>query len=1303
MSRFGCAAALAAIGAMSSAHGVTVEESPLFDRHVDARSGVVSYILKKNITGYFNQQSLYFTTKSMTDDGRFLVFNASSEDQNRRRAFCADLERGVVFPLTAESVVRDRQSLMNKDGNGPWVDVATDRYYFIARSPDRVAFIDLRHPEAGTNTCCVIPKADVLEGFDEPHGYRYATHMTLTPDRRKAFFDARVWKWSKTYYGLLDLESGKWEKWGETDFNLNHGQLSPTDPDVAMCAHEIDWTDRDGVMHRIGRATPENPDFVYPRLQICTREGRRVIPPDANNEAVHEGWYDDGKGIYYCSRGVHDYDFATGVSRCICPASAAHATVTVDRKYVTFDHSSSVPSYRGNPWNVSFWNRDTERRVFIHENMPASATPERPSRLHPDPHPHFVMNGRYIVCTFIDGTRALHVSVTPVKPLVEMTSTPLPPLRASLRGMELDCAEPDTMAAWYVRHLGFEVVSHLGGERRRWVLKDSGGFEFRLCRAYGKLKFPDFWSIDPDKFCLSYASQNLEADVKRLKAAGCDVVLQSNGPGVLLRDAFGMPIRLVRHGGDCAPSEASGAFADLPQDADPASFARAAIEQLLSTRADCYSPRGYGHVVTPQRKPMFYGLVLTWLGALDAAEAMGDGELMRRLAEKFDPVLSGEQGFLRTRSNHVDHSVFGALPLAIYSATGNKAALALGLSYADAQWSPPSDETCEPADNLPREKQQELWEKGYTPQTRFWMDDMYMITVLQGRAALATGDGKYIDRAAREMCAYLDRLQLRSGGAKGLFHHAEDVPYVWGRGDGWMAAGMALLLDSLPEDSVHRPRIMRGYVEMMEALLRFQRPGGLWGQLVDDPESYDETSGSAMFAYAFVKGVLNGWLDASRYGAAARRAWLALCSRVDEYGNLRDVCIGTGKLDSREYYLRRPVATGDLHGQAPLLWTAAALLKVVEKPRSWLGPQVHVVNPVGIKRTETVSVPYESVGFGPDALSVRVYDVKSGKSLPWQDDGHGNIIFSITLDRFEKRVVGVWDDGVSRCIPSGDLSTVCWCDYVPERLDDYVWENDCFGCRAYGPAIAEPPPRGQSLVSSGIDVFCKSVTHPVLDSWLRYVPKGVRSYHDNRGEGMDGYIVGRGRGCGGIGARGRDGKWMHSANWSKARTIRRGPVRCEFELEYDGWGGLGREIRHVVLDRGQSFAKMTAKFENPAAEVLVGPGLDMSAQRGHGGDSRHSLEDGWVSLFEKPRGRDGSTMTAVVLDRGASAETVAMDDDQCMCLLVSPKARPGGLVYYAGANWTEQGRFKSADEWHAHVRELVFRQEHPVRAEVMMK
>lgn len=230
---------------------------------------------------------------------------------------------------------------------------------------------------------------------------------------------------------------------------------------------------------------------------------------------------------------------------------------------------------------------------------------------------------------------------------------------------------------------------------------------------------------------------------------------------------------------------------------------------------------------------------------------------------------------------------------------------------------------------MPKAVQEDYWKRGYTPQTRLWIDDMYMIIALQSQAYRATGRREYIERAAREMCFYLDELQIKEGPLKGLFYHAPDVHYVWGRGDGWMAAGMAMVLKYLPKDSKERPRILAGYRDMMAALLKYQRKDGFWCQLVDapdDPDNWPESSCSAMFTYAFITGIRNGWLDAATYGPRARTAWIALCRQLDEHGNVPNVCCGTGKKDDRPYYFKRIRVHGDPHGQAPMLWCCAALL-----------------------------------------------------------------------------------------------------------------------------------------------------------------------------------------------------------------------------------------------------------------------------------------------------------------------------------------------------------------------------------------
>ncbi|PTY08713.1 glycosyl hydrolase [Opitutaceae bacterium EW11] len=299
-----------------------------------------------------------------------------------------------------------------------------------------------------------------------------------------------------------------------------------------------------------------------------------------------------------------------------------------------------------------------------------------------------------------------------------------------------------------------------------------------------------------------------------------------------------------------------------------------------------------------------YPEVCAWYGALTYAKLAGDTDLSKRLVERFEPIFLPENAWMVPPITHVDNCVFGAVPLEIYQQTGQYRYRQLGLTLADGQWDNPTPE-------------------GLTRQTRFWIDDMFMITAVQVQAYRATGDTRYLDRAAKEMVVYLEKLQRPNG----LFFHAPDVPFFWGRGNGWMAAGMSELLRSLPEGHPQRSAILAGYRKMMATLLATQAEDGMWRQLVDKPESWPETSCTGMFAFAFITGVKNGWLDGATYGPAARKAWLQLITYIDANSDVREVCVGTNKRNDYQFYLDRPRKTGDLHGQAPVLWCASALLR----------------------------------------------------------------------------------------------------------------------------------------------------------------------------------------------------------------------------------------------------------------------------------------------------------------------------------------------------------------------------------------
>lgn len=296
-----------------------------------------------------------------------------------------------------------------------------------------------------------------------------------------------------------------------------------------------------------------------------------------------------------------------------------------------------------------------------------------------------------------------------------------------------------------------------------------------------------------------------------------------------------------------------------------------------------------------------YAEACAGFGAARLAGLLSDSDIIDRLSDRYLKVIEDS---LVKDANHVDANVYGILPLELYMQGAGDIFLHQGLELADGQWE----------DTLPN---------GLSDQVRYWIDDIWMIASLQVQAYRATGDDIYLRRAAKVVDSYLNRLQQPNG----LFHHGEGAPFFWGRGNGWVAAGLAELLSELSEGSKYYNSILEGYKKMMNALLEYQAEDGMWRQLIDEEGAWKETSSTAMFGYAMTVGVKKGLLPKDKFAPVYQKAWLSLVEYINEDGKVTDVCVGTGKSNDINYYLERPRTTGDLHGQAPLLWFAYSLLE----------------------------------------------------------------------------------------------------------------------------------------------------------------------------------------------------------------------------------------------------------------------------------------------------------------------------------------------------------------------------------------
>jgi rhamnogalacturonyl hydrolase YesR len=274
--------------------------------------------------------------------------------------------------------------------------------------------------------------------------------------------------------------------------------------------------------------------------------------------------------------------------------------------------------------------------------------------------------------------------------------------------------------------------------------------------------------------------------------------------------------------------------------------------------------------------------------------------LLDSLVSKFDPLKDDFIGAMTGGDAHVDRYVFGIVPLEIYLRTGDQSYLSLGTVTADTQQ--------------------------VTDQTRNAIDDMFMMTGLQVQAYRATGDNKYLNFMAAIMVDYLGAQQNN-----GLFfHNVTEARVHWGRGNGWFAAGMAEMMRDLPVEHEHYQTIENGYKRMMEGLLPYQSANGRWYQVLDmpdDPNNWEESSCTAMFTYAMIAGVRSGVLDAETYTPVIEAAWQGLQNKISASGDVSDICVGTWYHSTPQEYMALTRLTGDGHGQAPVLWSAAELLR----------------------------------------------------------------------------------------------------------------------------------------------------------------------------------------------------------------------------------------------------------------------------------------------------------------------------------------------------------------------------------------
>lgn len=217
-----------------------------------------------------------------------------------------------------------------------------------------------------------------------------------------------------------------------------------------------------------------------------------------------------------------------------------------------------------------------------------------------------------------------------------------------------------------------------------------------------------------------------------------------------------------------------------------------------------------------------------------------------------------------------------------------------------------------------------------------WLDDLFMSVPALAQMGKLTGDKKYYDDAARQVINFSNRMFNRElgiymhGWVEGMSAHPE---FHWARANGWAFMAEAELLDVLPEEHPLRSKILDLFRAHAKGLASYQSGSGFWHQLLDRPDAYLETSATAIFAFAYARGINRGWLDARAYAPVTLLAWNAITTKINPKGQVEGTCVGTGMAFDPAFYYYRPTSVFAAHGYGPTLLAGAEVLTLLKNKK----------------------------------------------------------------------------------------------------------------------------------------------------------------------------------------------------------------------------------------------------------------------------------------------------------------------------------------------------------------------------------
>ena len=270
----------------------------------------------------------------------------------------------------------------------------------------------------------------------------------------------------------------------------------------------------------------------------------------------------------------------------------------------------------------------------------------------------------------------------------------------------------------------------------------------------------------------------------------------------------------------------------------------------------------------------------------------------------------------------------------------------------------------------------------------------------------------------------------------------------------------------------------------------------------------------------------------------------------------------------------------------------------------------------------------------------------------------------------------------------------CYSRFVPERTDDYAWENNKVAFRTYGPVaqkMVEDKVKGGTL-TSGIDAWLKRVEYPILNKWYEKYTTGTGTYHKDTGEGLDNFHVGDSRGIGGVAVK-IDTTYYYSKNFITWKTITTGPIRTSFVLTYADWDAAGNkitEVKNISLDYGSFLSRFEIAVSGTNS---ISTGITL---HNNDGKTEGNLKEGWIDYWQPLD--DSELGTGIVFPKKTmvSFEKYINPKKELCNLYALLKVKNNKVIYYTGFGWKKQGEFTTKEAWENYLTNYASKINHPL-------